>query len=211
MGMRHAVLRVPAGDVLRAFPWQVAVGVGIATATAGFNGFLFAYLPGYLGRVLHYDPALVAAAQTAGAAAYAVGLPLVAWVGDRVPRRLLLAAGALLLLLGSWPWFAAAAAHSAPLLLLLVLAGLAGSVCSGVFAVMLADLYPAKLRFSGVALPYNIAFTAVGGTLPLLAAAAVAMSGDAQAPALVMAACAALALLGAAFYGRLSGRIVADP
>ncbi len=200
--MRHTVLKVPLGEVLRAFPGQVIAGVGISAATAGFNGLLFAFLPGYLGRVLHYDAPAVAGAQTAGVAVYTLALPLVAWLGDRMPRRLLLGAGAAIFVVGSWPWFTAASAHSVPLLLLLPLSGLAGALFSGVFAVMLADLYPAKLRYSGIALPYNISFTVFSGTLPLLTAAVLAATGLVEAPALVMAGCAALTLLAAIFVGR---------
>ena len=205
--MRHAVLRVPVADVVRAFPMPVVIGVCLAAATAGFNGLLFAFLPGYLANALHYDGTAVAGAQTVGVACYAVGLPVVAWVGDRFSRRALLGAGAALLLGGSWPWFALAVSHAAPLVVLLAVAGLVGSLCSGVFAVMLADLFPARVRYSGIALPYNISFTAFSGTLPLLATAAMKATGMIDAPAFVMAACAALTVIGSLLAGRYTGRI----
>ena len=207
--MKHAVLRVPVGQVIRAFPVQGVVGVGLAAATAGFNGFLFAFLPGYLGKMLKYDPASVAAAQTLGVLAYAVALPMVAWLGDWMPRAILLGLGSAILLTGSWFWFAAAVDHAAPLWLLLVLAGMTGSLCSGVFAVMMADLYPPKLRYSGIALPYNISFTAFSGTVPLMAASVIAATGDVASPAAVMAGCAVLSLLAAVASLRFGRHIAA--
>ena len=92
-------------------------------------------------------------------------------------------------------------------MLLLALAGLAGSLCSGVFAVLLADLFPARMRYSGIALPYNLSFTVFGGTVPLAASAAIAASGSKLAPALVMAGCAALALAGSLLAGPHRGRL----
>ena len=140
-------------------------------------------MPVYLGRVLHYDARLVALAQNAGIATLSVGLLAVAWLGDRVPRRHLLTAGATLLLLGSWPWYSAAAGHLVPLIPLLMIAGLGASFATGVFGAVVADLFPTRLRFSGVALSYNASFTAFSGTAPLLATAAIAATGMVGAPA----------------------------
>ena len=203
------VARVPLREVLAAHPGAVLVGIATTAATAGFNGLLFVHMPVYLGRVLHYDPKIVALAQNAGIATVSVGLLAVAWLGDRVPRRWLLAAGAALLLAGSWPWYAAAASRAAPVVLLLMIAGLAASLASGVFAVVVADLFPTRLRFSGVALAYNASFTAFSGTAPLLATAAIAATGSLEGPALVMAGCAALALIGSLFVPAYAGRIAA--
>jgi MFS family permease len=207
LALRDSVLRLPVREVVRAYPWPVLIGVTITAATAGFNGLLFALLPGYLATVLHYDPTSVAAAQTVGVLAYTIGVPAVAWLGDRMPRHLLLGSGAALLLAGSWPWFAAASGRAVPLMALLAVAGLVASLCSGVFAVLLAGLFPARMRYSGVALPYNIGFTAFSGTVPLVATAAIKATGLVEAPALVMAACAALTLLGSLLVGRFGGRV----
>jgi hypothetical protein len=61
-----------------------------------------------------------------------------------------------------------------------------------------ADLFPTRLRFTGIAFSYNIAFTIFSGTAPLLATAAIRASGTQAAPALVMGLCAALALIASA-------------
>jgi hypothetical protein len=63
------------------------------------------------------------------------------------------------------------------------------------------------VRYSGVALAYNLSFTAFSGTAPLLATAAISATGAATAPALVMAVCAALALLGSLWVGQHGGRV----
>lgn len=206
-GALRQIARVPLRDVLLTHPRPVLVGIATTAATACFNGLLFVHMPVYLGRVLHYDARLVALAQNAGIATLSVGLLAVAWLGDRVPRRHLLTAGATLLLLGSWPWYSAAAGHLVPLIPLLMIAGLGASFATGVFGAVVADLFPTRLRFSGVALSYNASFTAFSGTAPLLATAAISATGMVGAPALVMAACAAIALAGSLSAGRHSGRI----
>jgi hypothetical protein len=101
----------------------------------------------------------------------------------------------------------AAAERSAPLIVLLVLAAAGGSFAAGVFGAVVADLFPTRVRYSGVALAYNISFTAFSGTAPLLATVAISATGAATAPALVMAGCAALALLGSVWIEQHGGRV----
>jgi MFS family permease len=199
VALRARVARLPLLEAIRAYPSQMLIGVATTAATAAFNSVLFVLLPGYLARTLHYPQPAVALAQTVGVVAYAAGLLGVAWLGDRVDRRRLLTLGAALLLGGCYPWFVAAAEQSVPLVALTALAGLAAAWCSGVFAVLLADLFPARVRYSGVALPYNISFTVFGGLFPLLATAAIAATGMPTAPALLLGACAAVTLVGSLF------------
>jgi MFS family permease len=121
------------------------------------------------------------------------------------PRRHLLAASVVLLLVGCWPWYVAAAERSVPLIVLLVLAAAGASFASGVFGAVVADLFPTRLRYSGVASAYNVSFTAFSGTAPLLATVAISATG--AVPALVMVGCAALALFGSLWIGSTAGKL----
>jgi quercetin dioxygenase-like cupin family protein len=48
---------------------------------------------------------------------------------------------------------------------------------SGVFGAVIADLFPTCVRYTGVALAYNVSFTAFSGTAPLLAIVAISVTG----------------------------------
>jgi MFS family permease len=204
--LRSRVARVPLREVLATHPWPAFVGVALCATTAAFTGLLFVHMPGYL-RGLGYDPRLVAIGQNCAVATLSVGLLSVAWLGDRLPRRPMMAAGAALLLLGCWPWYAAVAAHALPLVPLLMLAAAGASLVTGTFGAVVADVFPTRLRFTGIAFSYNVAFTAFSGTAPLLATEAIHLTGAPAAPALVMAVCAVLALLGSLWVGRHAGRL----
>jgi MFS family permease len=204
--MRDSVAKVPLRDVVARQPWAVVVGVAVIAVTAGFNGLLFAFMPGYL-RSQHYDAVQAGWAHTAGIVALIVGVLGVGWLGDHVPRRYLLAAGSVLLLAGAWPFFAAVAGHGVPLVPLLVMAGLVAGLPGGVWGPMLADMFPTRVRFSGIALAANISFATFGGTTPLVATSLIKATGAAEAPALVMAATAILALLGCLWVERHTGRL----
>jgi len=204
--VRTRVARVPLREVFATHLRPALVGVALCAATAGFTGLLFVHTPGYL-RGLGYDPKLVALAQNAAVATLSGSLLLVAWLADRLPRRHLMAAGAAVLLLGCWPWYAAAAGHALPLVPLAMLAAVGAGLVTGTFGAIVADLFPTRLRFTGIAFSYNVAFTAFSGTAPLLAATAIRATGSQTAPALVMGVCAALALLGSLWIEWHAGRL----
>jgi MFS family permease len=204
--MQRHVARLPLREVMTAYPWQVLVGIAATASTAGFTGLLFAHMPLYLVRVLHYDARAAAVALNVGIAAGSVGVLGVGWLGDHSRRHRVLAAGAVLLLVGCWPWYLAAADRSVPLIVLLLLAAAGGSFASGAFGAVVTDLFPTRVRYSGVALAYNVSFTAFSGTAPLFATIAISATGAATAPALVMGVCAALALFGSLWIGQRARR-----
>jgi hypothetical protein len=55
------------------------------------------------------------------------------------------------------------------LTLLLVLAGLAAGLTNGSFAVLLTDLFPTRIRFTGAARAFNVRFTPFSAIAPLVA------------------------------------------
>lgn len=205
--LRGVASRTPLRELFRAHPMPVLIGIGTSAATSAFNGMMFAYLPAYLVRVLHHTPAEAAWAQNAGLATTSIGLLAVAWLGDRMPRRHLLGLGAGLLVALSYPFFAALSARSLGVVPLFVLAGAVAALVNGTFAMVLADLFPTRVRFSGVAVSYNVSQTLFGGTVPLLAAALVADTGSPLSPALVMVVFAAVAVVATFGLARHGGRV----
>jgi MHS family proline/betaine transporter-like MFS transporter len=188
---------------------QVLTGIAALAATAGFNGLLFA-MPAFLPRTMGYAPLAVIEAQNVGLAVLSVGLLCSAWLGDRMPRRHLLGIGALLLMLSSYPFFAAAAARSVGLLPLFAAAGLVAALCNGTMSGIAADLFPTRIRFSGVAVVLNVSFAVFSGLAPLLATLLVRSAGAPTGAAWFMIGCAALTLLASVVLGRYDGRIAAD-
>ena len=76
------------------------------------------------------------------------------------------------------------------------------------FAVILTDLFPTRIRFSGVALGFNLAFTAFSGTAPLVATTLIRETGLRTAPALVMIACGLLTFAGSFGFARSGGYVL---
>lgn len=206
--MRALAARHPLGEVLRAHWWPVLLGVGGLAATAAFNGLFFAHMPAYLSGVLGYDARQAVVAQTVGVIVHAAAILAVGWAGDRLSPRLMMAVGAATLTLLAFPFYAALASRAIDPVWALALAGLCASLVNGTFAVLLTDLFPTRVRFSGVALGFNVAFTVFSGTAPLVATSLIRETGMNTAPAFVMVGCALITLASAVGFARRGGHVL---
>jgi MFS family permease len=200
---------VPVAEVVRTHPVAVIVGMGILAVTAGFNGLLFA-MPAFLPQTMGYEAVRAIEAQNAALIIMSFGLLFFAWLSDRVPRKALALAGTTLLIVLSWPFFRAAEEMSVSLLALFAAAGVVGAICAGTVIAISADLFPTRIRFSGVALSYNLSFTLFSGLAPVVAALLARNTGVAATAAYYMIGCAALSFAAALVMHRYDGRIVAD-
>lgn len=206
--MRSLAARQPFKELLKTNPKHVLVGCLILAGTGCFNGLFFSHLPAYLSGVLQYDPRQAVLSQTVGVIASAIGILLTGWIGDRIPPRYLLRVGVGLLFLLAFPFYGALESRSMDLTLVCVLAGLAAGLTNGSFAVLLTDLFPTRVRFTGVALVFNVSFTLFSGTAPLIATTLIRDTGMATSPAYMMMGSAALALIGSIWVDRFGGNVI---
>jgi MFS transporter, MHS family, proline/betaine transporter len=193
--MQGAVVKQPFRETLRHYRGAVVGGALSVAVMAGFNGVLYGHMPAYLVQTLRYAPREAALAQNAYLLVSSAGLLAAGWAGDYVPRRYLLRISCVLLAALAWPFYAALAAHSVNVIVLFVLAALVFSLASGTWASVLADLFPVQVRFSGIALAYNVSVVVFSGFAPLLCATLVRMSGSLAAPAWYVIGSALVALL----------------
>lgn len=202
-----AASKEPIGELLRTHPRQIATGLAAQAVTASFAGLFFVHMPAYLGAVVKYDAATAVFALTYGVVLHATLILAAGWLANRYAPHLLLRVGAVVLAAGAYPFYAALSAHSANIFLLMTLAALAGAFVNGTFAFVTADLFPTRIRFSGVAVVQNISQTAFGGTAPLVATALIRNLQSPIAPALVVIACGVLTFVGSFAAGRQGGRV----
>ena len=206
--MKSFAVRQPFRELLRTNLVHVAIGSAILAGTACFNGLFFSHLPAYLSTVLKYDARDAVYAQTVGVIASAIGILLTGWVGDRIPPRYLLRAGVGLLLVFAFPFYSALESRAVSLTILCTLAGLAAGLTNGSFAVLLTDLFPTRIRFTGVALVFNVSFTVFSGTAPLVATSLIRDTGSPTSPAYLMMFSAVLALAGSVWVERFGGNVM---
>ncbi|MFL9946762.1 MFS transporter [Paraburkholderia agricolaris] len=204
--MHGAVVKQPFRETLRHHRGPVVAGALSIAVMAGFNGVLYGHMPAYLIETLHYLPREAAVAQNAYLVVSSVGLLGAGWAGDYVPRRYLLRFSCVLLAALAWPFYSALAAHTTNLTLLFVLAALVFSLASGTWAAVLADFFPVQIRFSGIALAYNVSVLVFSGFAPLLCATFIRATGSPAAPAWYVTGCALVTLV-ASLALRASSRV----
>jgi MFS transporter, MHS family, proline/betaine transporter len=207
--MKVLAARQPFREVLRTHLAPVAIGIGALAATGGFNGLFFAHMAAYASGVLGYNPRAAIIAQTTGVVVHALGILAVGALADRVEPRVLLRAGAVALMALAFPFYSALAGRTVTPTLLMILAGVCAAFVNGTFAVILTDLFPTRVRFSGVALVFNVAFTLFSGTAPLVATSLIRSTGMATAPAIVMVVCGSLTLAASLALSSNEGHVMA--
>jgi len=182
----------PMRELIKSHGRAMVVAAGTVAVVGGFNGMLYGFVPAYLVQSVNYGAAQVAVAMTVALVVSSVGLIIAGWAGDYVARHLVLRIGAGLLALTIVPLWSLIVAGSDHLVLLLALMSLVFSVSSGIWPGIVANLFPTRVRFSGIALSYNLSVTILSGVAPLVAATMINWTGMLTAPALYIAACALL-------------------
>jgi MFS family permease len=99
-------------------------------------------------------------------------VPLFGALSDKLGRRRVFAAGAIVVALFAFPLFALIESGSTPLLFLgvIVIMGIGHPLMYGPQAALYSEMFPAKVRYSGASLGYQIGGM-LGGLVPLLASA----------------------------------------
>jgi MHS family proline/betaine transporter-like MFS transporter len=191
--------------------WQrIVVGICATCIVAAFNGLLFAHMGAYLGRSLNYPPSSIGAALNISSAAISISLVVACWIADMVPRRLVFQLGCLAIALGAFPAYSAMVDKSMPLPMLFFWIGLGACATHGTFAAILADLFPTRVRFSGVAFSLNIGAVVFSGIGPLFATWLIGATGQLTSPAFILVGSATLSFFAAFLLPRYSGQIGRD-
>lgn len=169
-------LRTQRAPMIKAFFFVALPNVGAYT--------LSSYMPTFLSQQGGLSLSQAYTANVVGMCGYAILTPIFGILADRIGRRPLLiahAAGLFVLafpiyLLASRGSFVLAIAMQVPLLLLMTLYSCAGTAA-------LAELFPTRLRYSGLSLPYNLSSVVFGGTAPFISAGLIALFSTPVAPA----------------------------
>lgn len=193
--------KIPAVDVFRQ-AWGRLI-VAIAAAFLGVGGFyvMTTFVISYGTTTLGMDRGLMVNA-TLIAAAVQIGVILVIGrISEKVGPGRMTFIGGLVTAAAAFPLFWMIDTRNPAAIILAVTLGIALlSVAYSVTGALLTELFPPNLRYSGVALGYNLA-GALSGFLPLIAVALLGVSGGASWTASLLLMAVSLITAAGGFFG----------
>ncbi len=184
--------KLPAMDVIRERPKAVALGAGLRVGENISYYILTVFSLTYLVDVAAESRSLALNALLVGAAVQFFAIPLFAHLSDRIGRRPVYAFGGLGLAAWSFAMFPLLGSGSnAEIYLALVVGLVLHGAMYGPQAAMIAELFPTRIRYSGVSIAYQLTSIVAGSLAPIIALALYQRYGSALPVAIyVGVACA---------------------
>jgi MFS family permease len=174
----------PTVEVLKRHPREVLLAAAsrLAQQTAFyiFTAFIFTYGTQTLGASRDF---LLGAVLTASVVSFFT-IPFFGWLSDRIGRRRMCAIGTAALGVFGFAYFALLdTGVPAWIFIAIAVSLIPHDMAYGPQAALIAECFPARLRYSGASLGYHLASIVAGGPAPLIAVALLAQYGSGYAVA----------------------------
>jgi MFS transporter, MHS family, alpha-ketoglutarate permease len=175
---------------LAQFPKEVLLVFVLEMNVVQYILFLV-FLPTYAHMTSGFDTTLGLAGTVIGTVVYCFSSPLMAYISDRVGRKPMFITGAILFLVLTYPLLFLLSHHPG----FMTFVGVASigavlvSITGAPFATALAELFPTRVRATGIGVPYAVSVAIFGGTTPLLIVWLQKHGGILWVSAYVMAIC----------------------
>ncbi len=171
--------QMPILDVLRTYPKNVLLAMGMRIAENGTFYILTAFVLTYVVEEIGLEQSTGLTGVIIAAAIGLFTIPLFGALSDRVGRRPVYLFGAVFSLLFAFPFFWLLNTEVAPLIWLAVVLGvnLGHDSMYGPQAAYFSELFGTRVRYSGASLGYQLASVLAGGLSPLIAVALLASYG----------------------------------
>lgn len=207
----HRVPQAPLREVVTGHGPALLRVIGIAYAHNATGYVCVVYMNIHLTRTLGYDAVHVFWLMSAVTLAAALAMPLSGGLSDRFGRKPMLRAGLLgYVLLAPLTMYAAALGSFTLVCVAVAAVALPFVVVQSVGYPLYAEMFPTRVRYSGVSIGFNVATIVGGGTAPYVAAWLTSATGSSLAPALYAAAAALVGLLILGGVPETAGRPLRD-
>lgn len=164
--------RLPAMDVVRERPGALVLGAGLRVGENISYYILTVFSLTYLVDVAAETRSLALNALLAGAAVQFLAIPFFAWMSDRIGRKPVYAFGGLGLAAWSFLLFPMLGSGNDGLIVLALVVGLVlHGAMYGPQAAFITELFPTRIRYSGVSLAYQLTSIVAGSLAPIIALA----------------------------------------
>jgi MHS family proline/betaine transporter-like MFS transporter len=191
---RRAVASSPLMDALKTQWRTIVAGMCICAIAAASTQTFQIYLTQFARQQLKLNSTASLLITSASLAFAAIYIAFIGKLSDSIGRKTLVLVSCAGFVVFTYPLFALLAAE--PTLTTYLFVQLAGAVLYGlVFGVLptlLAELFPTKVRYTGISISFSIAIMAFGGFSPFINTYLVELTGNSVAPAFWVMAVAVL-------------------
>jgi MHS family proline/betaine transporter-like MFS transporter len=169
--------------------------MGVYVLSAMITYLIFVFMPTYASSIVGLPLAETTKISTAAYLLVTLLVPLGGYFSDRFNRKACLLMGALGFVLLSYPLFYLIAQGSIPgFMLAESIFLLLAVIFQGTVSAVVFNLVPTAVRYSAIAVSYNVSFSLFGGTAPFIATYLVNATGNKAAPGLYLMMGAVIAL-----------------
>jgi len=162
--------KMPIMEVIRTEPRDVLLGCGLRIGENILYYILTVFSLTFLVDVAAHSRSLALEALLIGAAAQFVAIPLLATLSDRIGRRPVYAMGAFGSAIFIFLFFPLLASGSTGLIILAIVVGLIlHSTMYAPQAAFITELFPTRIRYSGVSIAYQLTAIVGGSLAPIIA------------------------------------------
>lgn len=202
----EAPAKVPALDVLRERPKALVLGAGLRVGENISYYILTVFSLTYLVDVSHESRSLALNALLIGAAVQFFAIPSLALLSDRIGRRPVYAFGAFGLAAWCFVMFGLlGSGENASIVLALVVGLVLHGAMYGPQAAFITELFPTRIRYSGVSLAYQLTSIVAGSLAPIIALWLYKQYGSATPVAIYVGAGCAISGISALFARETRG------
>jgi MFS family permease len=200
--------KAPVLQTLHERPWQVLVGGALKFGENISFYLMTAFGLTYLTdpNMLHVSRSIALNGVLAGSAMGALSMPLWGWLSDRIGRRPVYAFGAAGLIVWAFIFFPLLQTKSPALITLAMMVGVTvHSAMNGPQGAFLSELFPTRIRYSGVSLCYQVTSIVGGSWAPIISVALWKQFHSVVPVSLYLAFACAVSLVGTVFARETKG------
>lgn len=177
-------------------PLTLLLGIGVVMVHALGFYLLFIYMTSYLNIYYKISPEMTSTINTIVLVLAVIVIPIIGMLAEKINKKYFIATSTILLILFSYP-LVKLIDHGSFLAILTAQSMLTILLCltSAVLPSFLSELFPVSLRYTGMALCYNISSVTFGGTAPLVLTLLVEKTQTISAPSFYLILAASITLL----------------
>lgn len=193
--------KVPLLEVIRHYPKQILIGAGARFSESITFNVYNAFILTYTSTVLEVPKSYALNGLLIASVAGFFLIPVAGRLSDRIGRRPVFGIGAAVALVTAFPVFALLDSKNMIFIWLAILIGWTLGACTmfGPEAALFAELFPARVRYTGMSVVYQIGVLPSGAIAPALSIWLVSRFGGSWPVAVYVMIAAAIALISIAF------------